>query len=51
MRTCMVDVEGKILLRRAERDTQCASSGLAWNEVISNGEMGERHVSSEMLRL
>ena len=37
----MVNVEGKILLRCAERDAQCASSGLVWKEVISRGEMRE----------
>ena len=29
----MVNVEGKLLLRCAERDAQCASSGLVLKEV------------------
>ena len=37
----MMNVEGKLLLRCAERDAQCASSGLVWKEVISRGEMRE----------
>ena len=40
-RTCMVNVKGKLLLHRAERDAQCALSGLVWKEVISRGEMRE----------
>ena len=47
-----VDGEGKLLLRRAERDAKWASSVLMRKLVISKSEMRERrHVSLETLRL
>ena len=45
----LLGVEGKLLLRRAERDAKRASSVLMWKLVISRNETKERHVSLETL--